>query len=135
EADIARLNTTVTAVVDAVRHVPGVQWTAVVSGTPPLLSGSDRVTITVPGKPEFTTQEDLADDKLITADYFRVLRVPAVRGRMFTDADGVPGAPRVVLLNEVAAARYFSGTDPVGTSVLISGATEPWTVVGVMGSV
>jgi predicted permease len=135
DADFARLSTTVTAVVDAVRRVPGAQWTALVSGTPPLVGGDDRAVITVPGKQAFTDPDDVADDKLITAEYFRVLRVPTVRGRTFTDQDAVPGAPLVVLLNDVAAARYFPGGDPVGATVLINGTTRPWTVVGVVGSV
>jgi putative ABC transport system permease protein len=135
DADFAHLSTTVTAVVDAVRRVPGVQWTALVSGTPPLVLGDDRATITVPGKPTFADPDDWADDKLITAEYFRVLRVPTVRGRTFTDQDTVSGAPLVVLLNDVAAARYFPGADPVGASLLINGSAAPWIVVGVVGSV
>jgi putative ABC transport system permease protein len=135
DADFARLSTRLAAVVDAVRRVPGVQWAALVSGTPPLVRGDDRLSITVPGKPTFNDPDDLADEKLITAQYFQVLRVPIVRGRTFTDQDGVPGAPQVVLLNDVAAARYFPGADPVGTSVLLSPNANPSTVVGVVGSV
>jgi predicted permease len=135
DADFARLSTSVDAALVAVRRVPGVEWAALVSGTPPLLRGSDRSAITVPGKPPFNGPDDLADDKLITADYFRVLRVPMVRGRALTAEDSMPGAPPVVLLNEVAAARFFPGDDPVGVSVQVSGIKEPLTVVGVVGSV
>src|SRR5262249_14827368 len=97
--------------------------------------GDDRAVITVPGRPAFSNPDDVADEKLVTADYFRVLRVPITSGRGFTDQDSLPGAPPVVLLNDVAAARYFPGADPLGASVLIDGETEPWTVIGVVGSV
>jgi putative ABC transport system permease protein len=135
DADFARLSTSVSAAVDAVRRVPGVQWAALVSGTPPLVPGDDRSVITVPGKPTFSNAEDFADEKLITADYFRVLRVPMTRGRSFTDQDSVPGAPPVILLNDVAAARYFPGADPVGATMQVDSATQAWTVVGVVGPV
>jgi putative ABC transport system permease protein len=135
KADIARLGTNVEAAMAAVRLVPGVQWAALVSGTPPLLLGDDRVTLTVPGRPAFDNPDDLADDKLVTAEYFRVLQVPTLRGRTFTEADSAPGAPPVVLLNEVASARYFAGADPVGASVVVSGTTGASTVAGVVGTV
>jgi putative ABC transport system permease protein len=135
DADFARLSTSLASVMDAVRRVPGVQWTALVSGTPPLVRGDDRLSITVPGKPTFNDPDDLADEKLITAQYFQVLRVPIVRGRTFTDQDDVPGAPQVVVFNDVAAARYFPGADPVGATVLLSPTGSPSTVVGVVGSV
>jgi len=135
DADFARLGTTVGPGVEAVRRLPGVAWVALVSGTPPLVLGDDRAAITLPGKPPFDAPDDLADEKLITADYFQVLRVPTLRGRTFTDRDSLPGAPQVVLLNDVAAARYFPGTDPIGVSVLISGVTGAATVVGVVHSV
>ena len=53
-ADVARLSQTVTAVVATVRRVPGIEWAALVSGTPPLVLGDDSRTITVPGRPPFT---------------------------------------------------------------------------------
>jgi hypothetical protein len=112
-----------------------VQWAALVSGTPPLVPGDDRAIITVPGKPPFSRPEDFADEKLITADYFRVLRVPIISGRTFTDRDSLPGAPPVVLINDVAAARYFLGANPVGALMLTDSSPESLTVVGVVGSV
>src|SRR5262249_51941915 len=107
----------------------------IVAGTPPLVSGSDRTSVVVPGKPAFG-DEDSADDKTITPDYFRVFGVPLVAGRFFADSDAVPGAPPVVILNDVAAARYFDGASPIGADIRI-GLTSAVTyrVVGAVRSV
>ena len=44
----------------------------------------------------------------------RAARAP-VRGRIFTDLDVAPGAPPSVILNDIAAARYFGAANPIGT--------------------
>jgi putative ABC transport system permease protein len=49
----------------------------------------------------------------VTPDYFRVMRVPLLRGRVFTAADR-QGAPPVVIINEQIARKYFKGQNPVG---------------------
>jgi putative ABC transport system permease protein len=134
EPDFARVSAAIAGAGDRLRHVPGIESFALVSGTPPLMLGSDRKTVTVPGKPVFDNPEDFADAKLITADYFGVLRVPVIRGRAFSSEDAIAGAPATVILNDVAASRYFGQANPVGAAVLLdsSGAR---TVVGVVRSV
>src|SRR5262249_23117237 len=131
DADLPRTSATVTAVVDQVRRAPGVEAVALAWGTQPLVTGSGRTTVAVPGKPSFDTPDDWADEKYITPDYFRVLRVPVVAGRNFVDADAMPGAPQTVILNDVAAARFFGAENPIGAAIL---ATGDRTVVGVVHS-
>jgi putative ABC transport system permease protein len=58
--------------------------------------------------------------------------VPLVLGRVFTDSDLTPGAPQSVILNDVAAARYFGAADPLGTAIVAHGNRV---VVGVVRSV
>src|SRR5262249_7106603 len=78
---------------------------------------------------------DSPDDKTITPQYFTVFRVPLVAGRLFTAADAAPGAPPVVILNDVAASRYFPGRNPLGATIGIGRAQgEPLTIVGVVRS-
>jgi putative ABC transport system permease protein len=131
DADMPRTRATVTAVVDQVRRVPGLEAVAVAWGTQPLVTGNDRLTVTVPGQPAFDQPDDWADEKYITPDYFKVLGVPLVRGRLFTDLDVVPGAPQSVILNDVAATRYFGATDPIGAAIVARGNQV---VVGVVRS-
>ena len=120
---------------DEVKRLPGIQAAALVSGTPPLILGDDRAAITVPGRPPVEDPEG-ADDKSITSNYFTVLQVPLAAGRYLTDDDAVPGAPQVVVLNDIAAKKYFGSDDPIGTRIDIGSrpARHP-TVVGVVRSI
>jgi putative ABC transport system permease protein len=65
---------------------------------------------------------------------FPTLGVPLKRGRLFREDDG-PGAPRVALINEAMARRYFTGVDPIGQRIVFRGRPEPMEIVGVVGDV
>lgn len=131
DAAIAALQGMTTAITDQVSRVPGIEQQALVSGTPPLMLGNDRTSITVPGSTSQDSDIDDADEKLVSAAYFDVLHVPVIRGRAFTDQDVRAGAAPVVILNDVTATRLFGQTDPIGALVSI-GDKDGWTVVGVV---
>jgi predicted permease len=65
----------------------------------------------------------------VSPGYFGLLRVPLLSGRDFRPADS-EGAPRVVIVNESFARRFFAGRDPVGRKVRIHGAS--FTIVGLV---
>jgi predicted permease len=46
-------------------------------------------------------------------DYFQTLGIPLLLGREFTAGDG-PAAPKVAVINEHFAKKYFAGRNPVG---------------------
>src|ERR1041385_4582047 len=50
---------------------------------------------------------------MVTPDHFRTLGIPLLRGRGFTARDRT-GAPRVVVVHETAARRFWPGQDPLG---------------------
>ena len=54
-----------------------------------------------------------ADWNVVTPGFFRTMGVRLLRGRDFTEADG-PGAPRVAIVNEALARRYWGTDDVVG---------------------
>jgi predicted permease len=61
-------------------------------------------------------------------NYFAALGIPIVSGREFTRADNET-APRVAIVNELMAAQYWRGLDPVGRRFQVKG---QWlSVVGV----
>jgi predicted permease len=68
-------------------------------------------------------------------EYFKVLRVPLIRGRVFGEHDNA-GALPVAIVNEVLARQEWPGQDAIGKRVQIVGHRGPWlTVVGVTGNV
>jgi len=71
---------------------------------------------------------------VVTPGYFSTMQIPLRRGRWFSDEDG-EHSPRVAVINDVAAKKFFSGADPLGQRIYLSGQGEqPFTVVGVVGS-
>ncbi len=65
----------------------------------------------------------------VSPGYFGLLRVPLVAGRDFRAGDN-DAAPRVMIVNESFARRFFGGRDPVGRRVEVYG--TPFTIVGMV---
>jgi putative ABC transport system permease protein len=75
--------------------------------------------------------------KVISPGYPQSMGVPLRRGRLFTEQDG-PGSPRVALVDEELARRYWPNEDPIGRRIILNagGASEQrLEVVGVLGHV
>jgi putative ABC transport system permease protein len=77
----------------------------------------------------------LTEDQVMPG-YFEAMRIPLVQGRLLQDSDVAENAPRVVVINEEMARRYWPGEDPLGKRFkygLDPSANAPWkTVVGVV---
>jgi putative ABC transport system permease protein len=69
----------------------------------------------------------------VSANYFRLMGIPLLEGREFTDHDR-EGAQNVAVINETMRRRYFAGEDPVGKRLTVSYGDTPLTleVVGVV---
>jgi predicted permease len=82
----------------------------------------------------------IANFESVSPDYFRVLRIPLVRGRVFSAADKL-GEPRVCVVSERLAKALWPNEDPIGRTLRSQwpGSTAPpntlMTVVGVVGDV
>jgi putative ABC transport system permease protein len=73
--------------------------------------------------------------RLPSPGYFETSRIPFVRGRDFTAADGF-GNPRVVIVSENTAKKFFPGQDPIGKRITLTMMTkEPAQIVGVVREV
>lgn len=127
-------------VLDAVRRVPGVEGVTI-DGCAPASTGCASSTLYVMGRP--IPRPDEAPPVLrhyIAPDHFRVLGVPVLRGRAFTDADRA-GAPRVAIINELAARRFWPNEDPIGKRVWFGGGSSfdrpdsSAEIVGIVGDV
>jgi predicted permease len=71
---------------------------------------------------------------IVTPDYFRVMGVPLLAGRWFTEADESGGPPVVVITAETAK-RFWNGRDVVGKHVRFVGEKDWRTIVGVVADV
>ncbi len=114
-----------------IRARPGV--VAVFEGAPPPSTGnSPRAMDQIEVDDRGPAPANLAFPKLtVEPDYFKVLRIPLLRGRMFEA--GEPATS--VIISEALAARLWPGQDAVGHRFRES-PRDPWfSVVGVAGHV
>jgi putative ABC transport system permease protein len=113
--------------------LPGVQAAAVVNHPP--FSGRRGINVfKIEGRPAPQSMADtpLADFRVISPNYFRLMSIPLVQGRAFADADSAR-APRATIINQAFAERYLPGEDPVGRRLAVD---DEWlTVVGVVGDI
>jgi putative ABC transport system permease protein len=110
-----------------VQRLPNVQEVALVDSLP--LLGTDAATsIRVPGRLE---NREMVGQRSISDDYFHVLQIPLIRGRVFSGQD-TETSEKVVIINNALARRYFGQDDPIGQTILIF---ESLRVVGVVGDV
>ena len=96
--------------------VPGVSAVANCSD-PPFESNewdsSFHITGTPPDPPG---QEPISEMNIVSPDYFRVLEMSILHGRTFTAQD-ITSRPRVMIIDELAAQRFFPGQDPIGKQI------------------
>jgi putative ABC transport system permease protein len=102
------------ATLDEARLVPGVESVAVSSRPPVHDSRSLPFVVDTQSTP--VSETVMAGDILISADYFRTMGIPLLKGRAFSDRD-VGGAPPVAIVSERLARRYFGETNPLGRRV------------------
>jgi predicted permease len=115
---------------ERVRAHPGVHAASLASTVP--LSGSRMRTATdIQGYQRGPTEENEIDFLVVGDDYFRTMDIPLRRGRAFT-TDDRPGAPRVAIVSESMARRYWGARNPIGQHLYRGGDRErPIEVVGV----
>ncbi|MGB2717671.1 MAG: ABC transporter permease [Vicinamibacterales bacterium] len=84
-----------------------------------------------------TEESARAEVYVANPDYFRAVRIPLLKGRLFTVQDTV-SSPPVALISEIVATRYWGDRDPLGSLIQLQAddANSPWaTVIGVVGNV
>jgi len=122
-------------ILERAQQMPGVQNAALTSIVP--LNNTEGMNggITIEGR-AVVPGEPLpqVDHQLSTPDYFRVLGVPILRGRTFTDADTIDSA-RVALVNAQMAQHYWPHLDPIGRRISTDEGKTWVTIVGVVSNV
>ena len=62
--------------------------------------------------------------RAISRDYFRVFRIPVLRGRSFNETD-VENSARVVIINQAMVRKYWKKEDPLGKVIVIGKGLGP----------
>jgi putative ABC transport system permease protein len=136
--DPARPRAFVSSLISRLEAQPGVESTAVAMGLP---FTSDLNVITGfrhEGQPEpDSASMPTASLRIVSPAYFQMMRIPIRDGRPFDSRDTAT-SPEVVLINERAARRFFSGQNPIGQEIRVGAELArggPKTIVGVVGDV
>ena len=77
------------------------------------------------------------EQRQVSPDYFKVLEVPLLQGRYFTDAD-TGDAPKVMIVNQALAKKYWPNGEALGKRVTFDDPRKDpkWTtIVGIVGDV
>jgi putative ABC transport system permease protein len=102
--------------IERIRSLPGVEAAALGSNIPFDDNEWDS-SFHLTGMPPYPPGErPEAEVNHVTPDYFRVMGMPLPRGRTFTTDDRA-GRPRVVIIDETLAQKYFLGKDPIGQQI------------------
>ena len=77
----------------------------------------------------------VSDFRDVTPDFFHTMGIPLLHGRVLTEHDNLD-SPRVVLIDETFAQRYFHDQNPLGKHVHVSDSTRPpREIIGIVGAV
>jgi macrolide transport system ATP-binding/permease protein len=114
--------------------LPGVQSVAITSDIP-VLCFCNTDWIRIVGKP-FNGEHNEVVVRDVSPSYVATLRARLIRGRTFRDDDD-ESKPRVIVINEALARKYFPGEDPIGKQIGDGGLspTSLREIVGVIGDI
>ena len=116
-----------------VSALPGVRSAAISAALP--LSFT-RVTPVLP-EGQFAVplaQRPFIDIEAISPQWFQTMRVPLLAGRTFTAADDGQ-APKVVIVNQTCARRFWPGENPIGKTFIVGRGPMASEVVGVAADI
>jgi putative ABC transport system permease protein len=123
---------------EKVRRLPGVSAAAICNNEPfdhHEWDSSFHITGTPPDPPG---QEPIGEMAIVSPDYFRTLGMSILRGRDFGPED-LKDRPGTVVIDELAAQKFFPSTDPIGKQIddpvtigLPTANGVPLTIIGVV---
>jgi hypothetical protein len=121
-------------ILERLSNLPGVESAGLTSQLPVSYNGN-TVWIRVAGQP-YNGEHNEVNERDVSAGFFHTIRARLLKGRYFTESDDA-SKPRVVIINQALARKYFPGEDPIGKKI---GETRGWPdsqreVVGVVGDI
>ncbi len=111
--DDAALRSYTSRALERIRALPGIEAAGATSYLPFSFDSSSSVII-AEGHTMAPGESVVSPNQLyVTPGYLEAMKVSLKRGRLFTEADG-PDAPRVVIIDEQLANRFWPNADPIG---------------------
>ncbi|HEX2665345.1 MAG TPA: ABC transporter permease [Candidatus Acidoferrum sp.] len=87
--------------------------------------------VTFEGSDAQSNQPSVVERSFVTADYFHLMGIPLLRGRLFNDSDN-DKSPQVAVINEAFARTYWPNQDSLGKRFKRNREGSPWiTVIGI----
>lgn len=120
------------AVVEQIKAVPGIVSAAAVRAAPVAgnVNFDDFWVADRPEPPLAARPRSILD--FADPGFFATMRVPLLRGRVFTDHDA-PGAAYVVIVNETLERLFFPDRNPIGQRLRLPSLNQTAEIVGVVG--
>ena len=103
----------------------------------PLGGAWSVIRFTIDGRPVAPEDTPSVSEGVVTPSYFRAMGLKLVAGRAFSEQDD-ENAPRVAIVNQSLARRYWPGAEAVGQRIHLEGESPnapPLVVVGVVRDV
>jgi len=111
-------------VLERIRSLPGVTAASLAGPLPLDAYGAADVVIAEGYVPRDPNERIEVKYSVVGHDYFRAMRTPLVAGRAFTETDTAT-APRVVVINETMARRFWPDRTALGKRIRLGGSTSP----------
>jgi putative ABC transport system permease protein len=115
---------------------PGLRDSALAAPLPMDRQGQANLGFSIVGNPPLPPgKSNTADYTTVSPDYFRVMRIPLLRGRFFSEQDS-SSHPNVAIISETLARRYFPNQDPIGRQMRFGfppNSNVPREIIGVVG--
>jgi len=103
--------------------IPGVEESAFTCCLP--IRGQFGLPFAIAGRPVDPTKgQPGAGWMSASPDYYKLFRIPVLRGREFNEHD-TAGAPGVMLINEALAKQFFPKENPVGQQIFVGKSMGP----------
>jgi putative ABC transport system permease protein len=122
-------------ILEKIRVLPGVQSAGLTGSLP--IAGGPSTDFEIVGRPPVKPgDEPDAEITVIDPGYLRAMQIRLLKGREFSGRDSAD-APKVMLINETLASRFFPGANPLGQHITMKDWGPPLTgeIVGVVGDV
>jgi predicted permease len=136
----AKVDNLIRQMTPRLESLPGVQSVATAVMLP--IEGGIDLPFNIAGKPPAKGGVYNGDEqwRSVSAHYFAAFRIPLLRGRAFSEHD-TGNSPRVVIVNQAFAKKYWPEEDPIGHSMTIGKGLGPEfeepgrEIVGIVGNV